>query len=115
MSVAVAVEALRGRLVELAAEEDRIESALLTLNGHVGAPLFPETEPVAVKEKKERKPRTTGIGVVVADYMKDGKEYKSADVATALGLESMQVAQVLTAGKKKGKFVSVGRGVWKVA
>ena len=120
MSVAIAVKALRDRLGELNEEKERIEETISILenvhlsnqNGEerIGAD-FHGGKPV---QKKERKPRSSGVGANVLAYIREHGESNTADVAKALGLEASQVAQALTAGKKKGLFESLGRGVWKV-
>lgn len=118
MSVEVAVNALRSRMTELLAEKEHIQNALDALTCSNGSPAEPKPVnkvPVAVKEKKERKPRDVGVSRNVLAYIREHGESNTADVAKALGLEASQVAQALTAGKKKGLFESLGRGVWKLA
>ena len=133
MSIEVAVNALRSRLAELAVEKDRVDAALSALNGDVATvtaktyagdvatvtaktyakSLAAPPEPPATV--RERKPRSTGVSESVFNYLKTNGESSTTNIAAALKLDVMQVSQALTAGKKKGKFASAGRGVWALA
>lgn len=112
MSVQVAVDALKGRLAELASEKAQIESALSALNGQA-EPSIPV--PAPSKPSKARKPRTTGVAAAVENYLREHGPSSAADIAKALDLKAPQVSQTLTQGKKKGKFANEERGMWKVA
>lgn len=121
---------IRDAVAQLADEARRLEAAREALgrdvfedavsnghskNGDAPAPAKKRGRPKKVATT-EPTPRRTGLQsdlVLVLTGKEEGLSVK--DIADATNREYKHVAMALTAGKKKGRFRQVSRGVWTLA
>ena len=121
------LDRLNDVIASLCAKRDRIMAAIAELrkdvfevaaaaetNGHAKK----RGRPKKVVEADQQQPKVRRLGIAgdVVSYLSGKEDGVAVEViAESINCTKQQVSQVLTAGKKKGRFKVVSRGVWALA